>query len=65
LGDEPSQLHLLADIVEDLLRRAQEETKQATQALRQVQGVLIEKLNATEQEKLVLQVKFDEEKEQL
>jgi len=48
LGDEPSQLHHLADIVEARLWRAQEEIQQATQALRQVQGVLIEKHSATE-----------------
>jgi hypothetical protein len=45
LGDESTQLHRLADTVEAHLRRAQEEIKQATQALKQVQGVLIEKRN--------------------
>jgi hypothetical protein len=64
LGDEPAQLHRLADTVEARLRRAQEETEQATQALTQVQGVLVEKRSAAEQEKLALQVKFDEEKAQ-
>jgi hypothetical protein len=33
LGDEPAQLHRIADTVEAHLRRAQEETTQATQAL--------------------------------
>jgi hypothetical protein len=33
--------------------------------LTQVQGVLVEKCSVAEQEKLTLQVKFDEEKEQL
>jgi hypothetical protein len=42
LGDEPAQLHRLADATEARLRRAQEETEQATQALKQVQEVLIE-----------------------
>jgi chromosome segregation ATPase len=65
LGDEPAQLHRLADIVEARLRRAQEETTQATQALTQVQGVLVEQRSAAEQEKLALQAKFDEEKVQL
>jgi hypothetical protein len=37
LGDEPSQLHRLANAVEARLRRAQEEIEQATQALKQVQ----------------------------
>jgi hypothetical protein len=65
LGDEPAQLHRLADTVEAHLRRAQEETTQATQALTQVQGVLVEKRSAAEWENLSLQVKFDEEKSQL
>jgi hypothetical protein len=65
LGDEPAQLHRLADTVEAHLRRAQEETTQATQALVQVQGVLVEQRRAAEQEKSALQAKFDEEKAQL
>jgi hypothetical protein len=36
IGDEPTQLHRIADTVEARLRRAQEETTQATQALAQV-----------------------------
>jgi hypothetical protein len=36
LGDEPAQLHRIADIVEACLQRAQEETTQSTQALAQV-----------------------------
>jgi hypothetical protein len=36
LGYEPTQLHRLVDTVEAHLRRAQEETEQATQALTQV-----------------------------
>jgi hypothetical protein len=55
----------LADTVEAHLRRAQEETEQATQALMQVQGVLVEQRRAAEQEKISLQAKFDEEKAQL
>jgi chromosome segregation ATPase len=65
LGDEPTQLHRLADTVEARLRRAQEETEQATQALKQVQGILVEQCNAAEQENIALQVKFDEEKAQM
>jgi hypothetical protein len=38
---------------------------QATQALKQVQGVLVEQCSAVEREKLALQEKFDEEKEHL
>jgi hypothetical protein len=40
LGDEPAQLHRIVDTVEAHLRRAQEETTQATQALAQAQGDL-------------------------
>jgi hypothetical protein len=65
LGDEPAQLHRLADTVEAHLRRAQEETEQATQALKQVQGVLVEQRRAAEQENISLQAKFDEEKAQI
>jgi hypothetical protein len=36
LGDEPTQLHQIVDIVEARLRRAQEETTEATQDLAQV-----------------------------
>jgi hypothetical protein len=42
LGDEPAQLCRLADVTESHLHRAQEETKQATEALNQVQKVVIE-----------------------
>jgi hypothetical protein len=65
LGDELAQLHWLADTVEACLRKAQEEIEQATQALTQVQGVLVEQCRAAEKEKSALQAKFDEEKEQL
>jgi hypothetical protein len=36
IGDEPAQLHWIADTVEARLQRAQGETAQATQALAQV-----------------------------
>jgi septal ring factor EnvC (AmiA/AmiB activator) len=65
LEDDPAQLHHLSDTIESYLRRAQEETIQATQSLTQVQGVLVEKQSAIEQEKHSLQATFDEEKEQL
>jgi hypothetical protein len=65
LGDEPAQLHRLADTVEARLRRAQEEIEQATQALTQVQGVLVEQRRTAEQENISLQAKFDEEKAQI
>jgi hypothetical protein len=45
LGDDPTQLHRLADTVKAHLRRAQEEIEQATHALKKVQVVLIEQCN--------------------
>jgi hypothetical protein len=42
LGDELAQLHRLAETIEACLRQEQEETKQATQELMQMQGVLVE-----------------------
>jgi hypothetical protein len=54
LGDEPAQLRRLADAVEARLRHAQEEIEQATQALKQVQGVIIEQHRVAEQEKVSL-----------
>ena len=65
LGDEPSQLHRIANTVEAHLWWAQEEASQATQALTQVQGFLVEKCSTLERENLSLQEKFDEEKTQL
>jgi hypothetical protein len=51
LGDEPSQLHRLDDVVKAHLRHAQEEIEQATQALKQVQGVIIEEKVQMKKEK--------------
>jgi hypothetical protein len=64
-GNEPTQLHCIVDTVESRLRRAQEETAQATQALVHVQEDLEEKRSAVEQEKLAMKAKWDEEKVQL
>jgi len=55
----------MANLVEARLRRAQEEVAQSTQDLTQVHGVLMEQRSNAEQEKLSLQAKWDEEKEQL
>jgi hypothetical protein len=60
LGDEPSQLHRIADTVKAHLRKAQEEIAQATHALSQVYKELEEKHSVAEQENLPLQVKWDE-----
>jgi hypothetical protein len=65
VGDEPAQIHQIADTVEARLPQAQEETTQATLDLVQVQGVLVEQCRDTEQEKSALQVKFNEEKAHL
>jgi hypothetical protein len=65
LGDETSQLHQIIDTVKARFRQSQEETTQATQALAQVQGDLVEKCSTAKWENLALQVKWDEEKSQL
>jgi hypothetical protein len=61
-GDEPAQLHQIANKVEARLRRAQEETVQATQALAQAQKDMLEQRSNAEQEKLALQAKWEKEK---
>jgi hypothetical protein len=65
LGDEPTQLHRLADAVKAHLRHAQEEIEQATNALKQVQGIVVEKKRVAEHEKVSLHAKFEEEKSQM
>jgi hypothetical protein len=65
LGDEPAQLHRLADVVEARLRHAQEEAEQATRTLKQVQGDIVEQRRIAEQEKVSLQAKFEAKKEQM
>jgi hypothetical protein len=71
-GDESVQLHRIADIVEVRLRKVEEVTTQATQALKQAQEEIIEQRRAAQQEKEAIQEKFDrdrvkiqKEKEQL
>jgi hypothetical protein len=44
----------VVDVVEVCLHHAQEEMEQATQNLKQVQGVLVEKCRVVEQEKVAL-----------
>jgi hypothetical protein len=65
LGDDPTQLHWIVDIVEAQLRRAKEETTQATYALAQVHKDLEDHRSTTEKENLTPQEKWDEEKEML
>jgi hypothetical protein len=64
IGDEPTQLHHIVDHVEALLRRAQEDATQATQALMQEQKTLLEQHKEAEWENLSLKVKWDVEKAQ-
>jgi hypothetical protein len=65
LGDEPAQLHRITDMIEARLRQAQEDREKSTQALTQVQGVLVEQCSAAEREKIALQVQWDKEKAEL
>jgi hypothetical protein len=65
IGDEPAQLHQIVDTVEALLRQAQEEEGQATQALVQVHKYPEDHRSTTEKENISLQEKWDEEKEAL
>jgi hypothetical protein len=65
LGDEPAQLHSLVHVVKARLCHAQEETEQATHALKQVQGIIIEQHRVVAQEKVVIQANFEEEKAQM
>jgi hypothetical protein len=61
-GNEPVQLHQIANTVEVHLQKAQEETTQATQALKQAQEEIIEQRRAAQQEKDTLQAKFEEDR---
>jgi chromosome segregation ATPase len=65
LGDEPAQVRRLANATKARLHRAQEEIEQATQALKQVQEVIIEQRRVVKQEKVSLQTKFEEAKAQI
>jgi hypothetical protein len=62
LGDELAQIRRLADATEACLHRTQEETEQATQALKQVKELFIEQRQLVEQEKVALQMNFEIEK---
>jgi hypothetical protein len=58
LGDEPAQLHRIADVTEAHLRRAQEEKEQATVALKQAQEEMVEQRRVAQQEKDDLHTKL-------
>jgi chromosome segregation ATPase len=64
-GDESVQLRRIADIVEVRLRKAEEVTAQATQALKQAQEEIIEQRRAAQQEKEAIQEKFDKDREKI
>jgi hypothetical protein len=65
VGDEPVQLRKIADTVEAHLRKEEEATVQATQALKKAQEDIIEQRQAAQQEKDALQVKFDKDRAKL
>jgi hypothetical protein len=65
LEDEPAQLCRIADATKARLRRIQEEKEQATVALKQEQEEVIEQRRVVQQEKDDLQIKFEEDKEQI
>jgi hypothetical protein len=65
LGYDPTQIHRIVDATEAHLLPTQEETEQATEALKQVQKVVIEKHRVAQQDKVSLQTKFEEEKAQI
>jgi hypothetical protein len=58
LGDGPAQIRRLADATEAHLCHSQEETDQATEALKQVKKVVIEQRRVAQQEKASLQTNF-------
>jgi hypothetical protein len=60
-GDESVQLHRIADLVEVRLRKEEEVTVQATQALKHAHEEIIEQRQAAQQEKEAIQEKFDKE----
>jgi hypothetical protein len=62
LGDEPTQLCIIAYAIEARLHCTQKEKEQATLALKQAQEEVIEKCRIAQQEKAAFQSKFEEEK---
>jgi hypothetical protein len=62
VGDESVQLCRIADIAEVCLQKVEEVTLQAIQALKQAQEEIIEQRRAAQQEKEVIQEKFDKDR---
>jgi hypothetical protein len=60
-GDESVQLCRIFDLIEVHLRKAEEVTVQDNQALKHTHEEIIEQCQATQQEKEVIQEKFDKE----
>jgi hypothetical protein len=65
LGDEPAQLHRIADATKAHLHRVQEEKEQATEALKKAKEESIEKCQVAQQEKDDIQAKFAEDRAQI
>jgi hypothetical protein len=65
LGDEPTQLHKLADVTEAHLGQAEAEKYQATMDLKQSQEEMVEERWVSQKEKNDLQTKFGEAKAQI
>jgi hypothetical protein len=61
-GDESVQLRRIVDLVEVHLRKVEEVTVQATQALKHTHEEIIEQRQAAQQEKEAIQEKFDKER---
>ena len=64
-GDEPVQLCRIADTVKVCLWKEEEETVQATQALKQEQEEILEQRRAAQQEKEAIHEKFDGDREKI
>jgi hypothetical protein len=65
LGDEPTQLNILADAIEVQLCQVQEEKEQATEALKKENKEALDQLRVAYQEKDYIRMKFEEYKEKI
>jgi hypothetical protein len=65
VGDDSTQLCIIANSIEALFRRVQEEKEKATEALKQAKEEALEKFWISQQEKDDLQVKFALDKAQI
>jgi hypothetical protein len=65
LGDEPAQLHRIADATEAHLHRVQKKKNRPQWHLKQAQEEVMEQRRVAQQEKDDLQTKFEEDKAQI